>query len=665
MRAGMTRLRRWWAEDDVTLEGASFDGYRLMRLLGRGGAGEVYLAEALDSGPGDELVAVKVFRDAGGQPFARDLMLQAQSVAALQHPHILPCYTGLVQGHSLGIVMDYAPGGSLGDTLASGQSSITLPLGANAAARIVTQVARTLADVHARGIAHGDLKPTNLFVRSGPSGETIVAISDFGHGFLAQAAMAELQQAGRGAPPEWAVEQVAWAAPEQFRRNAVPDSDQYSLAALAYFLLTGIRPVSAEAQVLLSGGMSASSGSSGHRGSAPRSIPPPSKLNPMLGDEVDAVLFHALAPQPQQRFDTIVEFARVLDDALTASDTMFGKASSARSKGGARRGAASSSVANSPGASRSASAAKSAGVVRRLGKPDRRTLAEMSYPAASAVVSRRVPIVVDDEDLPDGMLDAPVKPRRRISTFFLLALLLALFAGGLGIFAVKAGRLDLARITSSTGTPTAQSSPSAQTPVPIQAETRLRAALGAKPVYSDALSGSPAAWATDGKSTLFGSDKRLHLRNSAKTPLFADMPNSASLPRGAYVATVDVSLLKGKTSDHAGMRFLVSTSDKGDIYYSYLVTPEGRFELWLQHPDTGLVFLTSGYVPALKTGLGQTNTLAVLIDPKSGTLTLFANRTFVYQAPIGGGIALTGRLGVLTPDTGVEAAFANFAVYNA
>lgn len=655
----------------MTLEGASFDGYRLMRLLGRGGAGEVYLAEAQDSGPGDELVAVKVFRDAGGQPFARDLMLQAQSVAALQHPYILPCYTGLVQGHSLGIVMDYAPGGSLGDTLVSGQSSITLPLGASATARIVAQVARTLADVHARGITHGDLKPTNLFVRTGLSGETIVALSDFGHGFLAQAAMAALQQAGRGAPPEWAVEQVAWAAPEQFRRNAVPDSDQYSLAALAYFLLTGIRPVSADAQALLSGGMSgvsSSGGGGGQRGGAPRSIPPPSKLNPMLGDEVDAVLFHALAPQPQQRFDTIVEFARVLEDALTASDTMFGSASSARSRGGARRGAASSMTSNTAtaaSASRSANAAKPARAARRAGKPDKRTLAEMSYPAAPAVVSRRIPIVVDDEDLPDGMSDAPVRPRRRISTFLLLALLLALVVGGLGMFVAKAGRLDLARITSPNSAPTVQGSPSPQASAPIQAETRLRAALGGKAVYSDALTGSPAAWPTDGKSSLFGSDKRLHLRNSAKTPLFADMPTSAPMPRGAYVATVDVSLLKGKTSDHAGMRFLVSSSDKGDIYYSYLVTPEGRFELWLQHPDTGLVFLTSGFVPTLKTGLGQTNTLAVLIDPKAGTLTLFANGAFVYQAPIGGGIALTGRLGVLTPDSGVEAAFANFAVYNA
>jgi hypothetical protein len=137
------------------------------------------------------------------------------------------------------------------------------------------------------------------------------------------------------------------------------------------------------------------------------------------------------------------------------------------------------------------------------------------------------------------------------------------------------------------------------------------------------------------------------------------------MPKGAYVASVDVSLVKGAAGDHAGMRFLASTAQKGNTYYSFLITSNGRFEIWLQLPETGLVFLNGGVVPSLKTGDGQTNTLAVLVDPTTKTLTLFANGAFIFQAQVPAGVALTGRAGVLTPDNGVEATFANFAVYSA
>jgi hypothetical protein len=55
----------------------------------------------------------------------------------------------------------------------------------------------------------------------------------------------------------------------------------------------------------------------------------------------------------------------------------------------------------------------------------------------------------------------------------------------------------------------------------------------------------------------------------------------------------------------------------------------------------------------------------VLVDPTTKTLTLFANGAFIFQAQVPAGVALTGRAGVLTPDDGVEATFANFAVYSA
>ncbi len=642
------------AEDEVSLEGASFDGYRLLRLLGRGGAGEVYLAESPVDGPVAGQVALKLYRDARSAPVAHELMRQTQLAASLKHPHILPCYNNAIQGNDLGIVMAFAPGGSLGDTLNASNSNITLPLRPDIAARLVAQVARTLADIHAQGLAHGDLKPTNLFMRAAANGSPIVAISDFGHAFLAHAAVTAVHQQG-SVPPEWAVEQLAWVAPEQLRGDPAPASDQYGLAALAYYLLTGIRPVSAEAQSVMSG-------------NAPKSIIPPSRLNPALDDEIDAVLFHALAPLPRQRFGGVLDFARALDDALSVNDAWVGAGGMALLAGGPSTDWAESMA----------------------DKPTKRTLAHMSY-STNATQTRRRPGAADVPQRPrpsriqrllrvsegptiaekpqawDGDDDARTSLRRRalpIAAVILVIGILGTLIVTVGLGNLRA-RLDPASLSGANGAPTAQSSPTPETAAQSQAESHLRAALGSKPVYLDTLTGNPATWAVNGKTIFFGPDHRLHLHNTAKTPLFADMPASASIPKGAYVATVDMTPIAGATDSHAGMRFLVSTAQKGDTYYSYLITADGRFELWLQQPETGLVFLTSGYAPALKSGTGQTNTLAVLVDPSAKTLTLFANGAFIFQAPIRGGVALTGRAGVLTPDNGVEAAFANFAIYSA
>ncbi|HEY1389121.1 MAG TPA: serine/threonine-protein kinase, partial [Ktedonobacterales bacterium] len=569
-----------------------------------------------------------------------------QLAASLKHPHILPCYNNAIEGNDLAIVMAFAHGGSLGDTLNSSQSSVTLPLRPAIVTSIIAQVASTLADIHAQGLTHGDLKPTNLFMRTAADGSPIVAISDFGHAFLAQAAIASLLHPGP-VPPEWAVEQLAWVAPEQLQGDPTPGSDQYGLAALAYYLLTGIRPVSAEAQRVLSG-------------NSPRSIIPPSRLNPALDDTLDAVLLHALAPLPKKRFVNAVEFARALDDALSASDAVSGGGSLAPPT----RGAADWDEGTGE-------------------RPTKRTLAQMGFSAAPAHARRgRRPVVANAPQRPqrtriqrllhvsegpkveDSWDEAPSGIRRRATliTGLLMVGVVAVLLLISGIGNLRA-RLDPSSASGANSTPIVRSSPS---PGPqSQAESQLRAALGGNPVYLDTLTGSPAAWTVNGKSIFFGTDHRLHLLNAAKTPLFADMPTSAPMPKGAYVASVDVSLVKGTAGDHAGMRFLASTAQKGTTYYSYLITSNGRFEIWLQQPATGLVFLNGGVVPSLKTGDGQTNTLAVLVDPTTKTLTLFANGAFLFQTQVPGGVALTGRAGVLIPDDGVEATFANFAVYSA
>lgn len=659
----------------MTLEGATFDGYRLLRLLGHGGAGEVYLADSPVDGPVAGQVALKLYHDARSEPVAVDLMRQIQLAATLKHPSILPCFNNAIQGNDMGVVMAYAPGGSLGDTLNNSASKLSLPLRPAVVAQIISQVARTLADVHARGLTHGDLKPTNLFVRSAPNGSPIVAISDFGHAFLAHAAVASFRR-DRSAPPEWAIEQLAWVAPEQLRGSPMPASDQYSLAALAYYLLTGIRPVSAEAQSVMSGG-------------APKSIIPPSRLNPALDDEMDAVLLHALAPLPLQRFSDVVEFAHALDDTLATGETQpsgnGGSPLASTSRGSKGENAASRAEKRTLTQMRFAAVAPGATQTRSRSAVARNAVRPSPAPGLSRVkrvsralrISRGPRLPSEPElDAPDSLSNSAYSTgsmgsmglSRHLSSLSARALLVAVAVVVLGVlaFTTNVGNLR-ARLTLSNQnsvSPT-QSAATPQSTTQTQAQTLLRTALASKPVYSDALTGAPAEWSIDGKAVFFGTDQRLHLLNTLQAPLFADMPTSATIPQGAYVASVDVAVIKGNIGDHAGMRFLASSSTKGDTYYSYLMTSDGHFEVWLQQPDTGLVFLTSGFAPSLKAGIGQANTLAVLVDPTANSLTLFANGAFVFEAPIHSGVPMAGRLGVMTPDNGVEAAFANFAVYKA
>jgi serine/threonine protein kinase len=656
----------------VTLEGATFDGYRLLRLLGHGGAGEVYLADSPVDGPVAGQVALKLYHDARSEPVAVDLMRQIQLAATLKHPSILPCYNNAIQGNDMGVVMAYAPGGSLGDTLNNSASKLSLPLRPAVVAQIISQVARTLADVHGRGLIHGDLKPTNLFVRTAPNGSPIVAISDFGHAFLAHAAVASFRR-DRSAPPEWAVEQLAWAAPEQLRGSPMPASDQYSLAALAYYLLTGIRPVSAEAQSVMSGG-------------APRSIIPPSRLNPALDDEMDAVLLHALAPLPLQRFSDVVEFAHALDDALATDETQpsgdGGSPLASTSHGSRGESAASRAEKRTLTQMRFAAVTPGATQTRSRSAVARNAVRPSPAPGMSRVkrVSRALRIPRGPRLSSEPQMDAPdslststnsmgsMGLSRHLSTLSARALLVAVVIVVLGVLAFTTNVGDLrARLNLSSqnsASPT-QSASTPQSTTQTQAQKLLRTALASKPVYSDALTGTPAEWSIDGKAVFFGADQRLHLLNTLQAPLFADMPTSATIPQGAYIASVDVAVIKGNMGDHAGIRFLASSSTKGDTYYSYLMTSDGHFEVWLQQPDTGLVFLTSGFAPSLKAGIGQANTLAVLVDPTANSLTLFANGAFVFEAPIRSGVPMTGRLGVMTPDNSVEAAFADFAVYKA
>ena len=209
--------------------------YELLKLLGAGGMGAVFLAREAAL---KRLVAVKVLAPfLAAQPPARvRFQREARAAAALSHPNVVRVYAvGETRGKLPYIVMQYVEGLALTDWL---RQRGRVP--ERDARRIVGEVAAALAAAHGRDLVHRDVKPANVLIEA-ETGRAFVA--DFGvSAALSPAGRQETKLTGTGmiigTPP--------YMSPEQAAGDAVsPKSDVYSLGVLAYELLTGKLPFSA------------------------------------------------------------------------------------------------------------------------------------------------------------------------------------------------------------------------------------------------------------------------------------------------------------------------------------------------------------------------------------------------------------------------------------
>ncbi len=241
-------------------------------------------------------VAVKVIREdlAEDPEFLRRFAREAEALARLDHPNIVRFYSLEQQGRLAFIVMDYVQGETLRGLLKQAGG----PLPYATAVRVVKQVASALYYAHRRGVVHRDVKPGNIMVRA----DGTALLSDFG---IARAAdSASLVTLAVGTP--------AYMSPEQHRGEAASDrSDQYSLAVVAYEMLTGRRPFLGETPVA---GLSVASQRVAweHLYLPP---PPPRSLCPGLPEAAEAVLLRALDKDPGRRYASVVEFAEALEQA--------------------------------------------------------------------------------------------------------------------------------------------------------------------------------------------------------------------------------------------------------------------------------------------------------------------------------------------------------------
>src|SRR6266849_715805 len=295
-----------------SLVGTSISGYTLVRLLGSGGMGAVYLAEDPDIG---QQVAIKLVRtDAGDFPdfitsatAAERFKQEARAVASLDHLHILPLYRYGEEETNSGkrayIIMQYRPEGSLWDWLrrraglppsqsfiSPGSLPDTLngswPLSLEEAGEYLQQAASALQYAHERGIIHRDIKPANFLLRIDNGNTVHLLLSDFGLAKLFSSNTATSQILGT----------PTYMAPEQFDGTAEPESDQYALAVMVYYLLAGRPPFTGDPIHLLSQ----------HLNSDP---PPIRTFVPTLPAGIEQVLTRALAKKPSERYPSVSAFA--------------------------------------------------------------------------------------------------------------------------------------------------------------------------------------------------------------------------------------------------------------------------------------------------------------------------------------------------------------------
>jgi serine/threonine-protein kinase len=211
-------------------EGASIGPYRLVRELGHGGMGAVWLAERSD-GQLKRSVALKLPHLTWGGGLGERLARERNILATLEHPNIARLYEAGVD--ALGrpwMAMEYVQGRSI-DVYAR-ERALDVP----ARLALLLQVCGAVAYAHSRLVIHRDLKPSNILVTD----DGQVRLLDFGIAKLVQGDSAEAtaltQAAGRALTPDYA-------SPEQVRGEALSTaSDVYSLGVVAYELLAGRRP---------------------------------------------------------------------------------------------------------------------------------------------------------------------------------------------------------------------------------------------------------------------------------------------------------------------------------------------------------------------------------------------------------------------------------------
>jgi serine/threonine protein kinase len=281
------------AADDIILHGT----YQLVRQLGYGGMGVVY--EAVHTRLPGRFAVKALLRSLLAYPealarFAREAAIMSE----LRHPHVVQIVDfNVTEEHQPYFVMEFLEGQDLDTELAQRGA---LPL--HETVTIVGAIASALGLAHRRGIVHRDLKPSNVFLcEVEGSQEPFVKVLDFGVSAVRAAGRITNGTAMVGTPHYMAPEQATGRVGDVDGRT-----DQFSLAAMAYEMLTGHDAFAGDDQVSLLYQI------------VHQDPQPLSRYLPWRSDGVQEVLSRALAKEPRHRYPTITEFSAAFAEAARA-----------------------------------------------------------------------------------------------------------------------------------------------------------------------------------------------------------------------------------------------------------------------------------------------------------------------------------------------------------
>jgi serine/threonine protein kinase len=266
------------------LVGKQLGRYKLLRVLGAGTYGVVYLGEHVHVGG---RAAIKVL---SGTPAPEDLKRftkEARTIATLEDRHVVRFFDYDDADGVAYLVMEYAPSGTLLDRHPRG---VRLP--PERVVRYITQVAEALQEIHDARLVHRDLKPGNLLLTR--RGE--VLLSDFGVALALQQTVVLGREHNFAGTP-------LYAAPEQFQNNKPGIAcDQYALAVMAYEWLTGTWPFEGDWLAIMYKKVNEA---------------PPTLRDkvPTLSAALEQVVLKGLATAPEKRYEGVTAFAAALEEA--------------------------------------------------------------------------------------------------------------------------------------------------------------------------------------------------------------------------------------------------------------------------------------------------------------------------------------------------------------
>jgi serine/threonine protein kinase len=266
--------------------------YRILDELGRGGCGVVY--RAMDPSIG-RTVAIKTIlaksEPAAGQESRERFRREARSAGNLSHPNIVTVHDFSDSGDPMFIAMEFVEGRTLAAHMSGGPLPTDFILG------VLRSAADALDYAHAQHIVHRDVKPANFLITK--SGR--LKITDFG---IAKMLDSEEGLTSTG----MVVGTVQYMSPEQISETRVTGrSDQFSLAVIAYEMLTGVKP------------FQGNSWASVIHAIIMAEPAPVTQFRENLSEEANTALRKALSKDPEARYSTCTEFCEALEHALLGS----------------------------------------------------------------------------------------------------------------------------------------------------------------------------------------------------------------------------------------------------------------------------------------------------------------------------------------------------------